>query len=73
MIENYRSGFLWALLKKCSYLTTGLRRAGFTGGWLDAAPETPEEGLLANGSAHIASGATPGELGVLQGVPEPAR
>lgn len=38
MIENYRSGFLWDLLKKCSYLTTGLRRAGFTGGWLDAAP-----------------------------------
>lgn len=34
MIENYRSGFLWHLMRKCGYITTGLRRAGFTGGWL---------------------------------------
>ncbi len=34
MIENYRSGFLWRLLRKCPYLVLGLRRAGFTGGWL---------------------------------------
>ena len=34
MIENYRSGFLWELMKKCPYLVTGLRRAGFTNGWL---------------------------------------
>jgi hypothetical protein len=35
MIENFRSGFLWALMRQCPYLVTGLRRAGFTGGWLD--------------------------------------
>ena len=34
MIENYRTGLLWQLMKKCPYIVTGLRRAGFTGGWL---------------------------------------
>jgi len=34
MIENYRSGFLWRLMRQCSYIVTGLRRAGFRGGWL---------------------------------------
>jgi hypothetical protein len=36
MIENYRSGFLWRLMRRCSYIIEGLRRAGFAGGWLDA-------------------------------------
>jgi hypothetical protein len=34
MIENYRTGFVWELLKKSPYVASGLRRAGFTGGWL---------------------------------------
>jgi hypothetical protein len=34
MIENYRSGLLWSLMKRCSYLVAGLRRAGFSHGWL---------------------------------------
>ena len=34
MIENYRSGFLWRLMRRCSYIIAGLRRAGFAGGWL---------------------------------------
>jgi hypothetical protein len=34
MIENYRSGFLCELMKKCRYIPEGLRRAGFKGGWL---------------------------------------
>jgi hypothetical protein len=34
MIENYRSGFLWRLMKRCPYLVSGLRRAGFADGWL---------------------------------------
>ena len=34
MIENHRSGFLWSLMKRCPYLVTGLRRAGFADGWL---------------------------------------
>ena len=36
MIENYRSGLLWHLMRQCPYLVMGLRRAGFCGGWLDA-------------------------------------
>jgi hypothetical protein len=34
MIENHRSGMLWRLMRGCSYMKEGLRRAGFTGGWL---------------------------------------
>ena len=34
MIENYRSGLLWRLMRECDYIVRGLRRAGFTGGWL---------------------------------------
>ena len=34
MIENHRSGFVWTLMKKCRVLVDGLRRAGFSGGWL---------------------------------------
>ncbi|HJP61219.1 MAG TPA: glucoamylase family protein [Gemmatimonadaceae bacterium] len=37
MIENYRSGLIWRLMRRCSPLVTGLRRAGFSGGWLDGA------------------------------------
>jgi len=34
MIENYRSGLIWKLMRQCPYIGGGLRRAGFTGGWL---------------------------------------
>lgn len=34
MIENYRTGFLWRLMRNCPYIMEGLRRAGFAGGWL---------------------------------------
>jgi hypothetical protein len=34
MIENYRSQFIWNLMRKCPVIRKGLRRAGFTGGWL---------------------------------------
>ena len=34
MCENYRSGLLWGLMRECPYIVTGLRRAGFTNGWL---------------------------------------
>jgi hypothetical protein len=35
MIENYRSELVWRTLRKNPYIVNGLRRAGFTGGWLD--------------------------------------
>ena len=34
MIENYRTGLLWQLMRGCPYIVEGLRRAGFRGGWL---------------------------------------
>jgi hypothetical protein len=34
MIENYRSQLIWKLMRRCPYIGSGLRRAGFTGGWL---------------------------------------
>ena len=34
MIENHRTGLLWQLMRGCPHVVTGLRRAGFTGGWL---------------------------------------
>ena len=34
MIENYRSGLIWKLMRRCPYLVAGLRRAGFRGAWL---------------------------------------
>ncbi len=38
MIENHLSGMPWRLMRECPYIAGGLRRAGFTGGWLDLAP-----------------------------------
>jgi len=34
MIENYRSGFVWSVMRRNPYVIRGLKRAGFTGGWL---------------------------------------
>ena len=34
MIENYRTGLLWKLIRKCRYIASGLHRADFCGGWL---------------------------------------
>jgi hypothetical protein len=34
MIENHRSGMIWNLMRRCTYIGMGLRRAGFKGGWL---------------------------------------
>lgn len=41
MVENWRSGFVWNVMKKNPYVRKGLQRAGFTGGWLDEAPSKP--------------------------------
>jgi hypothetical protein len=34
MIENYRTELIWTTMKRNPYIVQGLRRAGFTGGWL---------------------------------------
>ena len=35
MIENYRSDFVWKVMRGNAHIRRGLERAGFTGGWLD--------------------------------------
>ena len=37
MIENFRSDLVWRYMRRSPYIIAGLERAGFTGGWLDAA------------------------------------
>ncbi|HWG10768.1 MAG TPA: glucoamylase family protein [Rhodanobacteraceae bacterium] len=34
MLENYRSGFVWKVMRSNPYIRKGLQRAGFKGGWL---------------------------------------
>lgn len=34
MLENHRTELPWRLMRRCPYVVTGLRRAGFRGGWL---------------------------------------
>ena len=34
MIENFRTGMIWEVMRGCPYLVRGLERAGFRGGWL---------------------------------------
>ncbi len=34
MIENHRSQLIWRLMRGCPHVVSGLRRAGFSGGWL---------------------------------------
>jgi hypothetical protein len=41
MIENFASGMIWTLMRRSRPLVDGLRRAGFTGGWLESG-QTPE-------------------------------
>ncbi len=35
MIENHHTELIWNIMKKCTYITEGLQKAGFSNGWLD--------------------------------------
>jgi hypothetical protein len=41
MIENYRSDFVWSVMRRNVHIRLGLERAGFTGGWLARPPGGP--------------------------------
>lgn len=45
MAENHRSGLVWEVMRESPYIVRGLRRAGFTGGWLDEATAEEVESL----------------------------
>ncbi len=34
-LENYKSGLVWDVMKKSAYIRDGLKKAGFSGGWLE--------------------------------------
>jgi hypothetical protein len=54
MIENYRSGLVWRLLRHCPHVVRGLLRAGFQGGWLTSRESSPiclEVGAAGSGMA----------------------
>jgi hypothetical protein len=36
MIENYRSGLVWNIMKRCPFILHGLRKGGFAGGWISS-------------------------------------
>ncbi|MDP3775334.1 MAG: glucoamylase family protein [Gemmatimonadales bacterium] len=38
MIANHRADIVWRYMRRSPYIVRGLRRAGFSGGWLDQAP-----------------------------------
>lgn len=56
-LENYRTGLIWNLMKKNRYVTEGLRKAGFQGGWLDGAIPSPndafEKGMHLDGEGNM--------------------
>lgn len=39
MLENFRTGLPWQLLRRSPWIRAGLRRAGFRGGWLASRPQ----------------------------------
>jgi hypothetical protein len=39
MIENYRSGLVWRVMRRNPHVRRGLERAGFSGGWLETRPD----------------------------------
>ena len=36
MLENHRSGLVWETMRRNPHVVRGLKRAGFSGGWLDS-------------------------------------
>lgn len=34
-MENYQTGLIWEVMKKNKYIQNGMKKAGFTGGWLE--------------------------------------
>ncbi|HEX6614234.1 MAG TPA: glucoamylase family protein [Rhodanobacteraceae bacterium] len=54
MLENYRTGFVWKVMRSNPHIREGLERAGFTGGWLQA------DATATNVDAKPASGASSG-------------
>jgi len=59
MIENYRTGFVWEVMRENEHIRRGLRRAGFAGGWLEG-----------NGDLRVNTDERPREPLVIDAIPE---
>lgn len=57
MVENYRSGFVWQIMRENKHIRRGLARAGFTDGWLDNPPDQGNGQQMAN--SQTTAGAQP--------------
>lgn len=53
MIENYRSGFVWNVMRRNPYIRRGLVRAGFTGGWLEKPADERTRATSPPATAHV--------------------
>jgi hypothetical protein len=40
-LENYQTDLIWKIMKQNKYIINGLKKAGFTGGWLDGPTTAP--------------------------------
>ena len=66
-IANYRSEFVWNVMKRSPYIRRGLERAGFTGGWLaelqaqDAAAAAAREEAAASEADAGGDGSLPAD------------
>jgi hypothetical protein len=54
MVENYRSGLVWSLVRRNPNVVRGLLRAGFRGGWLRSGPST-QKTLVTQGRSSRSS------------------
>jgi hypothetical protein len=57
MIENYRSDFIWSVMRRNPHIRLGLERAGFRGGWLE--PSAAADKVVADKGAAIPGAAAP--------------
>lgn len=67
LLENHRSGLVWRTMQRNPYIAAGLQRAGFTGGWLAAAPTvvTPPANTAADVGGSFTLGVDASGLGPL--------
>jgi hypothetical protein len=56
MIENHRTGLIWNTMRRSPHVLTGLRRAGFQGGWLRLPPGASGIAALQRTRFHVLSG-----------------
>lgn len=71
MIENYRSGFVWKVMRKNPHIRRGLERAGFTGGWLERIPSPRTASSASEPVPHTPSPPMASSLGERAGVRGP--